>query len=97
MQKCLQHEPKARPSVDDLLKIQYNRKSKIRIPDAILLKIKNALQEDEWREFTEVRICFLKLNFVDLLLLFGCTLLELILFLFFHFSGPRIMNVNSES
>ena len=61
MRKCLQHNPKARPSVEQLLKIPYipnNTPQVIKpaanIPAHVLVKIKRALDEEEWRKFTEV-------------------------------------------
>ncbi|XP_011314251.1 dual specificity protein kinase TTK [Fopius arisanus] len=60
IKKCLQHDPKARPSVDQLLQVQYismARNVPISSPDIpanILIKIKQSLQDSEWRIFTEV-------------------------------------------
>ena len=61
MRKCLQHNPKARPTVAELLQIQYvpARQEHIststpEIPANILVKIKHALNEDEWRQLIEV-------------------------------------------
>ncbi|KAI4488027.1 hypothetical protein M0804_004875 [Polistes exclamans] len=63
MRKCLQHNPKARPTVAELLQIQYipikqDAKSLLSIPPeispSILVKIKHALTEEEWRRLTQV-------------------------------------------
>ncbi|XP_078045508.1 dual specificity protein kinase monopolar spindle 1 [Augochlora pura] len=61
MRKCLQHDPKTRPTVADLLQVDYlSTKQEClsapipRIPGNILVKIKYALGEDEWRELTRV-------------------------------------------
>ncbi|XP_015596734.1 probable myosin light chain kinase DDB_G0279831 [Cephus cinctus] len=59
MRRCLQHDPKARPTVAQLLQISYvvtksNISPAIEIPSNILVKIKHALLEDEWRLFTEI-------------------------------------------
>ncbi|XP_076673724.1 dual specificity protein kinase monopolar spindle 1 isoform X2 [Andrena cerasifolii] len=61
MRKCLQHNPKARPTVAELLQIQYVpakqeyiSTSTPEIPANILVKIKHALNEDEWRQLIEV-------------------------------------------
>ncbi|XP_066584688.1 uncharacterized protein Mps1 isoform X2 [Prorops nasuta] len=58
MRKCLQHDPKARPTVGELLQIQYVPTTSIvapvpQIPSNILVKIKNALSEEEWRQLLE--------------------------------------------
>ncbi|XP_028050394.1 probable serine/threonine-protein kinase mps1 isoform X2 [Monomorium pharaonis] len=57
MRKCLQHDPKARPTVSQLLQVQYvpitpsiaPTSVSSDIPANILVKIKHALNEDEWR------------------------------------------------
>ncbi|KAI4491337.1 hypothetical protein M0802_010270 [Mischocyttarus mexicanus] len=63
MRKCLQHNPKARPTVEELLQIQYipikqDTKSLLsiapEISPSILVKIKHALTEEEWRKLTQV-------------------------------------------
>lgn len=73
MRKCLQHNPKARPTVAELLQIQYVpakqehiSTSTPEIPANILVKIKHALNEYEWRQLIEVRDYNL-LNFLYLL------------------------------
>ncbi|XP_003490891.1 dual specificity protein kinase TTK [Bombus impatiens] len=58
MRKCLQHDPKARPTVAELLQVEYiPTKEHIsatvpEIPANILVKIKHTLSEDEWRQLT---------------------------------------------
>ncbi|XP_063983876.1 uncharacterized protein Mps1 isoform X2 [Diachasmimorpha longicaudata] len=61
IRKCLQHDPKARPSVDQLLQVQYISMAKNaaimvppEIPTNILMKIKQNLEDSEWRQFTEI-------------------------------------------
>ncbi|KAL2738019.1 putative serine/threonine-protein kinase mps1 [Vespula squamosa] len=63
MRKCLQHNPKARPTVAELLQIQYiparqDAKAMLSIPPEIppniLVKIKHALNEEEWRRLIQV-------------------------------------------
>nr|KAF7399852.1 hypothetical protein H0235_015589 [Vespula pensylvanica] len=63
MRKCLQHNPKARPTVAELLQIQYiparqDVKATLsvppEIPPNILIKIKHALNEEEWRRLIQV-------------------------------------------
>ncbi|KAK2579575.1 hypothetical protein KPH14_010870 [Odynerus spinipes] len=63
MRKCLQHDPKARPTVAQLLQIQYipikqDSKNVLcippEIPPNILVKIKHALTEEEWRKLIQV-------------------------------------------
>lgn len=63
MRKCLQHDPKARPTVEQLLQIQYipirqDSNTMLRmlpeIPSNILVKIKHALTEEEWRKLIQV-------------------------------------------
>lgn len=61
MKRCFLHNPKARPTAKQLLEIDYysmNLNKSIRpkpnIPPTILLKIKSALSDDEWRELTDV-------------------------------------------
>ncbi|KAG5326549.1 TTK kinase, partial [Acromyrmex heyeri] len=64
MRKCLQHDPKARPTVSQLLQVQYVPSlpntalisMPSDIPANILVKIKHALNEDEWRLLVQVRI-----------------------------------------
>ncbi|KAJ8679895.1 hypothetical protein QAD02_015682 [Eretmocerus hayati] len=58
MHKCLQRDPKVRPTVDNLLSVQYlqNNFSPIvipKIPDNIISKIRNCLDESEWETFKE--------------------------------------------
>ncbi|OAD61813.1 Dual specificity protein kinase Ttk [Eufriesea mexicana] len=57
MRKCLQHNPKARPTVAELLQVEYipTQQEHIsttfpEIPANILVKIKHTLNEDEWRQ-----------------------------------------------
>ncbi|XP_053987258.1 uncharacterized protein LOC128880815 [Hylaeus volcanicus] len=57
MRKCLQHDPKARPTVAELLQVDYVPTKQERmltstpnIPASILVKIKHALDETEWRQ-----------------------------------------------
>nr|XP_003699893.1 PREDICTED: dual specificity protein kinase TTK isoform X1 [Megachile rotundata]XP_012146285.1 PREDICTED: dual specificity protein kinase TTK isoform X1 [Megachile rotundata]XP_012146295.1 PREDICTED: dual specificity protein kinase TTK isoform X1 [Megachile rotundata] len=56
MRKCLQHDPKARPTVAELLQVEYvpikQECTLPGIPANILVKIKHALNEDEWRQLT---------------------------------------------
>ncbi|CAL7947855.1 unnamed protein product [Xylocopa violacea] len=59
MRKCLQHNPKARPTVAELLEVEYipskqeHMSTKLpEIPANILVKIKRTLNEDEWRHLT---------------------------------------------
>lgn len=59
MRKCLQRDPKARPTVEELLEIPYlqsNISAPIvpNIPPNILIKIKHALSDEEWKQLTEV-------------------------------------------
>ncbi|KYN14118.1 PREDICTED: probable serine/threonine-protein kinase mps1 [Trachymyrmex cornetzi] len=62
MRKCLQHNPKARPTVSQLLQVQYvpsmpnTAPSSVPsdIPANVLVKIKHALNEDEWRLLVQV-------------------------------------------
>lgn len=61
MRKCLQHDPKARPTVSQLLQVQYmpNKQDAApilmpNIPANILVKIKRALNEEEWRQLLQV-------------------------------------------
>lgn len=61
LRKCLQHDPKARPTVAELLQVQYvptkqdvKSVSKSDLPANVLVKIKHALNEEEWRQFVEV-------------------------------------------
>ncbi|XP_035742695.1 probable serine/threonine-protein kinase mps1 [Vespa mandarinia] len=63
MRKCLQHNPKVRPTVAELLQIQYiparqDAKAMLSIPPEIppniLVKIKHALTEEEWRKLIQV-------------------------------------------
>jgi len=64
MRKCLQHDPKARPTVLQLLQVQYvpimqhvtPMSGVPDIPANVLVKIKHALSEDEWRQFIQVRL-----------------------------------------
>lgn len=63
MRKCLQHDPKARPTVSQLLQVQYvpttqnvtSITTSADIPANILVKIKQALNEEEWRQLVQVR------------------------------------------
>ncbi|XP_076755816.1 dual specificity protein kinase monopolar spindle 1 isoform X2 [Xylocopa sonorina] len=59
MRKCLQHNPKARPTVAELLEVEYIPSKQEHmsatlpeIPANILVKIKHTLSEDEWRQLT---------------------------------------------
>ncbi|XP_031849510.1 dual specificity protein kinase monopolar spindle 1 isoform X2 [Nomia melanderi] len=59
MRRCLQHDPKMRPTVAELLQIEYvpTKQEHLltpvpNIPANILVKIKYALNEDEWRQLT---------------------------------------------
>lgn len=62
MRKCFQHEPKNRPTVDELLAVPYvssnraevNDSGNSHIPPTTLRKIKSALTEDEWHQLREV-------------------------------------------
>ncbi|XP_034194254.2 dual specificity protein kinase monopolar spindle 1 [Osmia lignaria lignaria] len=61
MRKCLQHDPKARPTVAELLQVEYVPTEQKRtltavpeIPTNILVKIKHALSEDEWRQLISI-------------------------------------------
>ncbi|KAL6264917.1 hypothetical protein P5V15_005011 [Pogonomyrmex californicus] len=62
MRKCLQHDPKARPTVSQLLQVQYVPitpntaviSASPNIPGNVLIKIRNALSEDEWRLLIQV-------------------------------------------
>ncbi|XP_050465128.1 uncharacterized protein LOC126858706 [Cataglyphis hispanica] len=62
MRKCLQHDPKARPTVSQLLQVQYvpttqnvtSITTSANIPANILVKIKQALNEEEWRQLVQV-------------------------------------------
>ncbi|XP_012287709.1 serine/threonine-protein kinase MPS1 [Orussus abietinus] len=60
MRKCLQHDPKARPTVTQLLQVSYVSGISKRIsatpeiPSNILIKIKHALSNEEWRELTQI-------------------------------------------
>lgn len=62
MRKCLQHDPKARPTVSQLLQVQYvptmqnvaSITTSVDIPASILVKIKQALNEEEWRQLVQV-------------------------------------------
>jgi len=63
MRKCLQHDPKARPTVSQLLQVQYVPTTSTpltsvpsNIPANVLVKIKHALNEDEWRLLVQVKI-----------------------------------------
>lgn len=64
MRKCLQHDPKARPTVSQLLQVQYVPTTpntalisgSSNIPANVLVKIKHALNEDEWRLLVQVRV-----------------------------------------
>lgn len=74
MRKCLEREPKARPSVADLLEIPYlqghvNPVMIPSIPSNLLLKIKRSLSDEEWKQFSEV--CFnIKNNYNNLIYYF---------------------------
>ncbi|XP_043523236.1 dual specificity protein kinase TTK isoform X2 [Frieseomelitta varia] len=60
MRKCLQHDPKVRPTVAELLQVEYIPTKEYmsttfpEIPANILLKIKHTLNEDEWRQLTRI-------------------------------------------
>ncbi|XP_018392994.1 PREDICTED: serine/threonine-protein kinase mph1 [Cyphomyrmex costatus] len=62
MRKCLQHDPKARPTVSQLLQVQYvpftQNTTPVSVPSDlpanILVKIKHALNEEEWRLLVQV-------------------------------------------
>ncbi|KAH0563829.1 serine/threonine-protein kinase mph1 isoform X1 [Cotesia glomerata] len=61
IKRCLNYNPKERPSVCDLINIQYisitsnnTNISKPNIPHNTLVKIKQALDENEWRQFIEM-------------------------------------------
>lgn len=59
IKKCLTYNPKDRPSVADLINLPYipitnNNNSSPNIPSNIILKIKQSLDENEWRQFIEV-------------------------------------------
>lgn len=61
MHKCLQHDPKARPTVAELLQVEYipTKQEQIStIPPEVsantLVKIKHALNENEWRQLLSV-------------------------------------------
>ncbi|EZA53149.1 Dual specificity protein kinase Ttk [Ooceraea biroi] len=62
MRKCLQHDPKMRSTVSQLLQVQYLPTSQHAtltsvvpdIPANVLVKIKRTLNEDEWRQFIQV-------------------------------------------
>lgn len=60
MRKCLQHDPKVRPTVDELLKVPYlpnqlhRPKNLLSLPQSIFIKIKKALNEDEWQLLLQV-------------------------------------------
>ncbi|XP_014231636.1 serine/threonine-protein kinase mph1 [Trichogramma pretiosum] len=60
MKKCLQREPKARPSVTDLLEVPYLQSNIARpvpqIPSTIIKKIREALTEEEWNTLAEVLV-----------------------------------------
>ncbi|XP_020282501.1 probable myosin light chain kinase DDB_G0279831 isoform X2 [Pseudomyrmex gracilis] len=59
IRKCLQHNPKARPTVAELLQIQYVPTTQNitplspNIPGNILVKIKTALTNEEWQQFIQ--------------------------------------------
>ncbi|XP_043276203.1 serine/threonine-protein kinase mph1 isoform X2 [Venturia canescens] len=60
MRKCLRHDPKARPTVAELLQIPYipikpiAPKPARAIPPNIITKMKHSLTDSEWRQFTEI-------------------------------------------
>ncbi|KAL0134308.1 hypothetical protein PUN28_001247 [Cardiocondyla obscurior] len=62
MQKCLQHQPSARPTTTQLLQVEYvptvpntaMTPASLTIPANILVKVKCALTEDEWRLLIQV-------------------------------------------
>ncbi|XP_057327742.1 uncharacterized protein LOC130669079 [Microplitis mediator] len=59
VKKCLTYNPKDRPSVADLINLPYipitnNSNSVPNIPSNIILKIKQSLDENEWRQFIEL-------------------------------------------
>ncbi|EFN86837.1 Dual specificity protein kinase TTK [Harpegnathos saltator] len=60
MRKCLQHDPKARPTVSQLLQVQYvptKQNVAAMVPDIpanILIKIRHTLNEEEWRHLIQV-------------------------------------------
>lgn len=64
MRKCLLHDPKARPTVSQLLEISYyksNQDTHSKTPKFspnILMKLKSKLSESEWEEFSrELKNC----------------------------------------
>lgn len=65
MRKCLQHDPKVRPMVSELLQVQYvpikpnvapNSQKMFEISANILMKMKNVLNEEEWRQLVQVSV-----------------------------------------
>lgn len=61
MRKCLQHDPKARPTVAQLLQIEYiptsPERSLLSIPHispSTLIQARHTLSESEWRQLTEL-------------------------------------------
>lgn len=60
MRKCLQHDPKARPTVAELLQVEYIPTTQERalrppeIPANILIKMKHVLNDEEWQQLTRI-------------------------------------------
>jgi serine/threonine protein kinase len=91
MRKCLQRDPKARPTVADLLKIPYLQTNISPIipdiPSNILIKIKHSLSEDEWQQLTEVSLGYtfsFQIGLHNKIRKIHCNV-HLIIFSFFYF------------